>query len=360
MTPPQHTKALILLMPCKSQQAPTSWTNLNIRISLLSQCHKRHLLAADHLRSLCRLPHVTVFWDLALHPVHIITTEDSLLPEVFMNDLSQTSLSKKINNFNLNASWRLISTGFFFHWVLKKKTKDVLISEIKEVYSKNECPHMQHAEKNTFGEETASYHIFLVTQTRKPWSVACGKFHIYLQVKLLDFQLKNRGKPNTTTKPPHQPTTCVLYTELPTVMTEEGHGIYRILSCSGSFGTTVLGTRFSASLFLISQMQDPLYEHNWLYKIHVHFLVWCFTMDPALPHHCSEQHSLSSEGGWQIANWGVAKSNETEGTKECHGFYRIIPNIAGNSVTLHLYNMKYYFITSTIIFINNSQVDLVI
>lgn len=93
--------------------------------------------------------------------------------------------------------------------------------------------------------------------------------------------------------------------------------------------------------------------------IHVHFLIQCFMRDPALPHHCSKQHSLSSVGGWRIAHWGVAKSSEKEGTEECHGSYRSIPSISSSSVTLHLYNMKYYFITNTITFINNLQVDLV-
>ena len=54
----------------------------------------------------------------------------------------------------------------------------------------------------------------------------------------------------------------------------------------------------------------------------------------------------------------MAHSDEIEGVEEHHGFCRSITNISGNSVILRVYNMKYYFITSTIIFINNSQVDV--
>lgn len=57
---------------------------------------------------------------------------------------------------------------------------------------------------------------------------------------------------------------ALLYIDLSIVLIEEVHWIYKILCCSGSFRVTAPDTRFPALLSLISEVQDPLHEHNWL------------------------------------------------------------------------------------------------
>lgn len=110
---------------------------------------------------------------------------------------------------------------------------------------------------------------FLIIQTRKHWSVAC-KFYTWNWSNLLSSLKKKKKKAKQ--KPTHQNDdtnpqfVSLLYTDLSTEEIEEVHWIYRILCCSGSFRVTALPTRFSALLSLISKVQDPLCDHNWLYN----------------------------------------------------------------------------------------------
>lgn len=67
-------------------------------------------------------------------------------------------------------------------------------------------------------------------------------------------------KTNTQKNPTPTHSLYPIYRFISTVVTEEAHRIYRMLSCSDSFKITVLDTRLSALLPLISR--DPLYEHN--------------------------------------------------------------------------------------------------
>lgn len=122
--------------------------------------------------------------------------------------------------------------------------------------------------KKVFGEEIVLCIIshFFNNQNQKTLVSCLWEVPDILASEVIGFEVKKRGKNKQKHKknPLYKPTACALYTDLSTLMAEGVHKIYRILSCSGSSGIRVLSTRFSGSLPLISWVQDPLYEHNWL------------------------------------------------------------------------------------------------